>query len=254
MHSTTDSPKFKRDWGRAAKAFFAVAADTSRSDEVAALAVALEGNTMEKYFQRFRSHPEGQRLLKEKPSLYDALKDRDRMLSLPEGTLGHAYGMYMQQERLDATFYSELTDNFVDGNGVFDEDRRYFRRRLRDSHDMWHALTGYGADQLGEAAVLAFSNGQFWVPGAALLISPAFFLGPLAFPNERLGWHKYMIQAYLRGRRASWLPFARYEELLDRPLVAVQQMFDIAPAHAAHPDGIYAYNFGERRVRRIRYD
>lgn len=251
MQPAIDSPKLKRDWAKAAKAFLAVAADTSRSDQVVELAVALEGDTMEKYFLRFRAHPEGQRLLKEKPSLYDALKDRERMLSLPEGTLGHAYGTYMLEERLDASFFSDVTGNFVDGNGVYDEDRRYFRRRLRDSHDLWHALTGYGADQLGEAAVLAFSNGQFFVPGAALLSSSAFFLGPLVFPNERRGWHRYMIQAYQRGRRASWLPFARYEELLGKPLLEVQRMFNIAPTYQAHPGGIYAYNFGERRVRRV---
>ncbi|MEW6776307.1 MAG: Coq4 family protein [Bdellovibrionota bacterium] len=252
MQLAADSPRIKRDWGRAAKAFGAVLADTSRSDKVAELAVALEGDTMEKYFLRFRAHPEGQKLLREKPSLFDALKDKDKMLSLPRNTLGHAYGKYMQQERLDAAFFSDITDNFVDEKGIYDEDRRYFRRRMRDSHDVWHALTGYGADQLGEAAVLAFTIGQNFIPGAAVLAGFAFLFAPIAFPNDRLGWQPYLIQAYQRGRNAKWLPVARIEELLEKPVSEVQRMFNVTPTPEAHPGGVYAYNFGDRRVRRVK--
>ena len=30
---------------------------------------------------------------------------------------------------------------------------------MRDMHDLWHVLTGYGMDEAGEAANLAFSLG-----------------------------------------------------------------------------------------------
>ena len=36
----------------------------------------------------------------------------------------------------------------------------WYSRRLRDVHDIWHVLTGYGTDALGEACVVSFSYGQ----------------------------------------------------------------------------------------------
>ena len=48
-----------------------------------------------------------------------------------------------------------------------DADRETFGNRLRDMHDLWHVLTGYGMDEAGEAANLAFNLGQIWSLGIA---------------------------------------------------------------------------------------
>ena len=40
------------------------------------------------------------------------------------------------------------------------EDLSRFARRQRDIHDVWHAVTQYGRDDLGELCLMSFAYGQ----------------------------------------------------------------------------------------------
>ena len=42
----------------------------------------------------------------------------------------------------------------------FDDDLLWYTNRLRDTHDMYHILTGYGRDALGEDALLGYTHSQ----------------------------------------------------------------------------------------------
>lgn len=253
LAQTGEIPNTRVNWARALKALGTVLRDTSRSDKVAELAVALEGSGLERCFQRFKADPAGRELLKKRTSLFGALKDREKFAGYPQDTLGYAYYQYMNQERLDAEAFTQITQVFnPDGSEpLYDEERRFFRDRIRDSHDVWHALTGYGADELGEAALLTFSQAQIPNLGVGVLASAAFFLAPLGIPNDRLGWQPYMLRAYVRGLRASWLPVAPIEDLLEKPLADVQRQLGIEPTRIAHPKGLYRYSRGDRKVRRV---
>lgn len=235
----------RREWGKAAGHLFNVLRDTSRSDEVANFVTSIEGPSLEMCFQRFRNDPGGKRLLQERPSLLGALKDRSRLEALPAGTLGHRYADYMKQERLDA-------DALVNAmsNAGFDEDRSYFRDRMRDSHDLWHAITGYGADQLGEGVLLMFSHAQLRSPGILLLAGTSFFLVPLVLPNDRRAYPESLVRGWLRGYRAKWLPVQPLEEMLDWPIEDVWRELNVMPTEEAHPGGFPQFNMGDRRMRR----
>ena len=41
-------------------------------------------------------------------------------------------------------------------------DERWMGERLRDIHDLFHVITGYGRDALGELCLLAFTNAQHY--------------------------------------------------------------------------------------------
>ena len=53
------------------------------------------------------------------------------------------------------------------GPAELDEHHPYawFFRRVRDLHDLWHVLTGYGRDPLGEVCLLAFTYAQTRLTG-----------------------------------------------------------------------------------------
>ncbi len=53
-----------------------------------------------------------------------------------------------------------------------DPQQRWYNARLRDMHDLWHVVTGYGRDSFGEACLLAFSYAQTRNRGIAFI---AFF-------------------------------------------------------------------------------
>jgi ubiquinone biosynthesis protein COQ4 len=102
-------------------------------------------------------------------------------------------------------------------------------------HDLWHVLTGYGMDEAGEAANLAFSGGQFPNLGMALMVGAAAVLGP---KDWKLTWPRYLLAAWRRGRQTPSLSVAPYEELLPLPLEEVRRRLGVPPAATVHPRGI----------------
>jgi ubiquinone biosynthesis protein COQ4 len=83
-------------------------------------------------------------------------------------------------------------------------------------HDIWHVLTGYRTDALGEACVVAFSLPQTRSSGFGLIAAGV----AVEFARARTGHPcvRAILQAWRRGRRAAWLPGLDYEALLAEPL------------------------------------
>jgi ubiquinone biosynthesis protein COQ4 len=235
----------KREWKRAWRALQTLIADAERTDQVFEIVRALSGNSFERAYQRFAATPEGMQLLAERPSLLSTLSDREALLALPEGSLGRAYAEFMDAGKLDAAGLVEAEQmaeqNFAK-EGPLDPDREFFGDRLRDMHDLWHVLTGYGRDEAGEATNLAFTLGQVWNPGIAFIVVAGALLGP---KEPTCYWQRYLFSAYRRGRKASLLTTAAYERLLPLPLADVRRQLGIRPASETHPGGILFGNRGE---------
>ena len=100
----------------------------------------------------------GQRLMASEPYLPDLLDDHGWIDALPEGTVGHAYVTFMRREGLSAAGLVAEADKM--GRPKFDDQVQWYANRLRDTHDLFHILTGYGRDALGEQCVLGFTYGQ----------------------------------------------------------------------------------------------
>src|SRR5579884_1507419 len=163
------SPRVHRsiDWGLAAKSLVGLAWDTRRTDHVFTIISALTGDSFERVFRAFRRTPHGQRLLRERPSLAAILSDRERLAAMPDGSLGREYLAFMDRAKISTEGLMAAQQARIDPNAGLepDADRMYVGDRLRDMHDLWHVLTGYGADDTGEIANLWFSVGQFGNPG-----------------------------------------------------------------------------------------
>ncbi len=231
VHPGHPVPK-KRDWRRAWKAIKVLVADSDRTDQVFELLEALEGPTDERAFREFASHPEGRRLLEEKPSLLRVLSDRDFLRSLSEESFGRAYLRFAEKSGIDA---QGLVEAEIAGSHEAAADRRpdlrWLTDRGRDSHDLWHVLTGYGTDEAGEVALLAFTYASYPNPGIAVILLTAALIGPKTLT---LQWERYLWQAYRRGTQAD-LDFARYEDWLPLPLEEVRRKASIVPPEEAHP-------------------
>jgi ubiquinone biosynthesis protein COQ4 len=177
---------------------------------------ALSSRTDTRLFDRFRQTPTGVRLLEERPSLLEVLSDRERLLAMPAGTLGRAYGEFMSRERITADGLVEA--DHIDDSGRPD-DRRWFGERLRDMHDLWHVTTGYQRDLVGEAALLALTYAQTRNPGIGFIVATAYWKAG----GEARYARRLMKDAYRRGKRAAWLPGQDWEALLEQPLQQVRE-------------------------------
>ena len=88
---------------------------------------------------------------------------------------------------------------------------------MRDTHDLWHAATGYKGDVLGELSLLAFTVAQNWNTAVVMIILAALFKG---LNRSETGT---IVDGYRRGRAAAWLPDQEWEALLPLPLGEVRK-------------------------------
>ena len=227
------------EWRRAWRAMRRLMSNPEETEQAFETISALSGRDFERVFQRFVADPEGRAMFLARPSLLAALADRGALRALPAGSFGREYAAFMDAAGLDAQGLvdaEQKSEAAMRLDGI-DPDREWFGHRVRDMHDLWHVLTGYGRDEAGEAANLAFSFAHTPFRGIALIL---FGIAVNSPPDgmRRGAWLRYLYRAWKRGRSAAWLPAVSYERLLPRPLDEVRRALRIQPARQVHPEGI----------------
>ncbi|HWA29724.1 MAG TPA: Coq4 family protein, partial [Rhizomicrobium sp.] len=101
----------------------------------------------------------------------------------------------------------------------------WYARRIRDIHDIWHVLTGYRTDTLGEASILAFTHAQVKNRGIAFIVMAAAFEMTRSHPHPQ--YIRAMLEGYRHGRAAKWLPAEDYDALFAEPLEAARKRLNI---------------------------
>ena len=178
---------------------------------------ALSENSGARTFRRFRSTDAGARILLERRELLKTLCAREALEALPPGSLGRVYADFVTREQISADGLVTASVEARRQAGAASEEQRLVLERLRDMHDLWHVVSGYGRDLLGEASLLAFTYGQTRNRGVGFIVAIAWYrLG--ALPGAR----RLVFEAWRRGRRARWLPAADWEALLSLPLGEVR--------------------------------
>ena len=100
----------------------------------------------------------GEYLRRTEPCLPQILDDHAELRKSPKGSLAHVYCDFMETEGLSAAGLVAEAEKL--GRPKFDDCTQWFMERSRDTHDLFHILTGYGRDALGEQCVLLFTHGQ----------------------------------------------------------------------------------------------
>lgn len=109
----------------------------------------------------------GEGLRRTETYLPEILDDHAALRRTPKGSLAHAYCDFMESEGLTAAGLVAESDRA--GRPRFPDLVEWYINRSRDTHDMFHVLTGYGRDALGEASVLLFTHGQMPSQGHLLI-------------------------------------------------------------------------------------
>ncbi|MCR9093091.1 MAG: ubiquinone biosynthesis protein COQ4 [bacterium] len=230
---TVPPPQATRDWRHAFDLLKQMREDPTKTELGMEMVEALGGYfDGDRPFQEFSASAEGMRLLRERPDLPRLLDDRDLLESLPAGSLGREFQAYADRNGITAKSLMEMAERRQEIQGSLDPLRSWFAKRQSVSHDLWHVITGYGTDPIGENAVLLFTRGQ-GVAGPGLRLLTVLMLFHRNWPVRRFLW-----TAYRRGRRAASLILAPYEELLPVPLNVVRERFRVGDPLAVHPNGV----------------
>ena len=193
--------------------------------QVFRLSEAIKGSSPFKLRARFRADPQGRTVLEQRRFLLDTLNRVEWLRDLPLGTLGRTYHDFLAEENLSAKGLVDVSRG--GGPGMVDDgsDRYFIGSRLRDMHDLFHVLSGYGRDELGEICVLAFSYPHQYTRSFAVIASLGAFV-----LRKRLGvpgMRRAALQAWWAGRRVDWLVVQPLEELLSQDLGELRRRLHI---------------------------
>jgi ubiquinone biosynthesis protein COQ4 len=206
-------PRF--EVSRAGRALAALLRDPDDLPQVFTLIDSMSGTAPHRLLRGLRRSETGARLLRDQPDIVPTLADRDGLRALPEGSLGRVYLAFVESEGispagiLEASVAGENADRRPDAF-------KYVHQRMRDTHDLWHAATGYKGDVVGELSLLAFTLAQNWNTAVAMIVIAGLIKG--------LGRSEFgvVFDGFRRGRAASWLPAEEWESLLPLPVSDVR--------------------------------
>lgn len=216
----------KLDWLHALKSLRKLLADKEDTRQVFEIMRALNGSSTAKGYHRLLATPDGGRIAYQRPEFAEKLMDDAWLDGLPEGSVGAAYRHFIRAEDLSAAGLAMISREGADG---IDEEHPYawFGRRTRDVHDIWHILSGYHRDALGEACLVAFSYAQTGGLGWAVIGLGA---ASKARKSRAHPYVKAIWQGYQRGKAAKWLLGEDYERLMAEPLEVARRRLGITPA------------------------
>lgn len=211
----------------AIRAFRKLVADKEDTRQVFEIMRALSGRSIGRGYNRMLKTMEGGRQAFLRYELAERLDDPAWLGQFGPGTVGAAYRAFREARGFTAEGLAEEARKVVP---LADAPHPviWYSRRIRDVHDVWHVLTGYETDALGEACVVAFSYAQTRNLGFAAIgwgAAREIQREARSVPARRAVW-----QAYRNGRAARWLPGLDYEALFAEPLETARARLGIRPA------------------------
>ena len=172
---------------------------------------------LEQMARHFARDPRGAEAIRDKKRLRFDLAELDQ---LPEGTLGRVFAGHMRKNGLDPAAIPTLGAT---------GDAEFVRAHLYETHDVWHAVTGYDTDVAGELGLQAFYAAQ--APGGLpwMLLAMGFLNTAIYSMEDRERRFDAIARGWDMGRRARPLFGTRWDELWTTPVAEVRRSLGVEP-------------------------
>ncbi|MDQ2763734.1 MAG: Coq4 family protein [Pseudomonadota bacterium] len=214
----------RRDWRTAFDAIRKLMANGDDTTQVFRIMRALNVGNAPMNYARFIATEQGGRLAYQRAELAQVFAQPGYAKQFAPGTVGATYNHFLESTGYSADGLAEVSR--INAEEELHHPYAWFGRRVRDTHDIWHVLTGYKADEsMGEAALVAFSYAQVGGLGWAL-IGTAAALKSIRVTGSRL-FAKAVWEGYRNGRKAKWISGEDYEQLLREPIDAARARLNI---------------------------
>lgn len=209
---------------RALRAFNRLKEDKEDTRQVFEIIKALSGSAILRAYLRMLHSEEGGRQAYERLELKSLFDDPDWLAQFGPGTVGEAYRAFRAQRGLTA-YGLALQAEEVDENINANHPVAWYARRMSDVHDIWHVLTGYGTDVVGEACILGFTYAQNPNLGVAVIALGA----GREFSRRHKGppYMRAILEGYRLGKAAKPLVCEDYVKLLAEPLEAARERLNL---------------------------
>ena len=177
--------------------------------------------------RRFRAVPGGAAMLEGR---YPPLQpDIDRLIQLPEGSLGRVYAELIRRLNYDPEFFRPRPTS---------SEAQWLTQRVATTHDIHHVVAGFGTMPAGESGVLAITAAQLGFP-AYVLLTTAAQLASFRFQTDRFEELSCAVAHGMAiGHQAQCLLAARWEEGWERPVSEWRQQLGISDPADGRPYGL----------------
>lgn len=134
--------------------------DKEDTEQVFHIIEATKGRKSYAQARDFVRSETGRRFMAEGASIPAMLDDHARWADCGPDMVAAHYIAFMKREGLSAAGLVAESHKWAPPETLPQDQTQWYFDRLRDTHDLFHVLTGYGRDALGEAALLGFSYEQ----------------------------------------------------------------------------------------------
>ncbi len=176
-----------------------------------------KSDVLQRMCDHFAMDPRGAAALRDKHRLDIRL---GALGALPSGTLGRTFADHMRDNGLDPSALPSLRS---------ETDIQFVRAHLRETHDVWHAVTGFATDVAGELGLQAFYAAQSPSGFPVALIAMGFLNAALFENADRERRFQAVVDGWQMGKRAEPLFGVRWDQLWDRPVEEVRALLGVKP-------------------------
>ncbi len=134
--------------------------DKEDTEQVFHIIEATKGRRSLAQARDFIRSPDGQRFLVDGADIPAMLDDHVRWADCGPNTVAAHYIAFMKREGLSAAGLVAESHRWAPPESLPRDQTQWYFDRQRDTHDLFHVLTGYGRDALGEVSLLGFSYEQ----------------------------------------------------------------------------------------------
>lgn len=168
--------------------------------------------------------------LKSKSEVEEIVKERyvgpipnlDTLLEYPQDSLGYIYASHMKKLGFTPGSYRPIK---------IEDDISYILFRMRQTHDIWHIVTGFDTSQMGELGIQSFSLAQTHLPMPVILLAGGLFRTIFQSP-ELLGTLLERVTfGYKMGSQVKPLFAQKWEENWEKPLSEWREELGIDLVH-----------------------
>ena len=179
---------------------------------------------------RLRDNPQTSRAIKEK-QVHDPI-DLTHLESLEVGTLGQVFAEHCRNRGIDP--------NLVDV--PIEQESDWLLNHLFQTHDIWHVLTGWSNDEVGEVGLAGFYCGQLGSPAFFIFLLSLILLKKVMRKNDDIDEHiSAFCTGYRDGQAAKPLFGIDWSSRWDIPVHEQRRLLDIDSTRAGtYGQGIMA--------------
>jgi ubiquinone biosynthesis protein Coq4 len=167
-----------------------------------------------------RSDPAMAELIKER-YLRHGEHDLDALLKLPGATLGYHFARHLRDRGFDPDYFRVREVH---------TDLDYVLMRLRQTHDIWHVVTGFDTDPISELGVKAVELAQTRRPMAAVVAAGGVLRFLYKDPDNLGEALSAVSEGYQMGIKAKPLLAQKWEDHWERPLEEWRTTLNVTPA------------------------